>query len=226
MTLRDPKCRYLPSRITGQAPRINLASFLALGHRAHSCMQWHLVTKEVKPAPEATPHLGVSTQRPCPVTTDLCRVVYFTKQIHQFLHHIYSEKDLPGPANCPGSAIWTHFFLPAHSVKAGVHIADAQLVWKVLKDCWHLPRKGLMWVHAQSCPTLCNPMDCSPPDSSVLGILQARILEWVAMTSSRGSSPPRDQTLGYDVSCIGRRILHHWTTWELWWIEHVIWYSY
>ena len=44
----------------------------------------------------------------------------------------------------------------------------------------------------QSCLTLCNPMDCSPPGSSVHGILQARILEWVAMPSSRGSSWPRD----------------------------------
>ena len=40
----------------------------------------------------------------------------------------------------------------------------------------------------QSCPTLCNPMDCSPPGSSIHGILQARILEWVSMPSSRGSS--------------------------------------
>ena len=47
---------------------------------------------------------------------------------------------------------------------------------------------------AQSCPTLCDPMDCSPPGSSVRGILQARILEWVATPSSRGSSPPRDRT--------------------------------
>ena len=45
---------------------------------------------------------------------------------------------------------------------------------------------------AQSCPTLCEPMDCSPPDSSVHGILQARIMEWVVMPSSRGSSQPRD----------------------------------
>ena len=42
------------------------------------------------------------------------------------------------------------------------------------------------------CPTLCDPMDCSPPGSSVRGILQARILEWVAVSSSRGSSRPRD----------------------------------
>ena len=46
---------------------------------------------------------------------------------------------------------------------------------------------------AQSCPTLCNLMDCSPPGSSVHGILQARILEWVAIPSSRGSSQFRDQ---------------------------------
>ena len=46
---------------------------------------------------------------------------------------------------------------------------------------------------AQSCPTLCNPMDCSPSGSSVRGILQARILGWVAIPFSRGSSQPRDQ---------------------------------
>ena len=46
----------------------------------------------------------------------------------------------------------------------------------------------------QSCLTLCDPMNCSPPGSSVHGISQARILEWVAMPSSRGSSRPSDQT--------------------------------
>ena len=46
----------------------------------------------------------------------------------------------------------------------------------------------------QSCPTLCNPMDYSLPGFSVHGILQARILEWVAMPSSRGSSQPWDRT--------------------------------
>ena len=53
----------------------------------------------------------------------------------------------------------------------------------------------LTCVHAQSlqsCPTFCEPMDCSPPGSSVHWILQVRILEWVAMPSSRGSSWPRD----------------------------------
>ena len=46
----------------------------------------------------------------------------------------------------------------------------------------------------QSCPTLCDPMDCSPSGSSVCGILQARILEWVVISFSRGSSQPRDGT--------------------------------
>ena len=56
----------------------------------------------------------------------------------------------------------------------------------------------------QSCQTLYNPMDCSPPGSSVHGILQARILEWVAVFSSRGSSQSRNRTQVSYVSCIGR----------------------
>ena len=49
-------------------------------------------------------------------------------------------------------------------------------------------------VCAQSCLTLCDPKDCSWPDSSVHGIFQARILEWVAISYSRGYSQPRDRT--------------------------------
>ena len=47
---------------------------------------------------------------------------------------------------------------------------------------------------AQLCPTVCHPMDCGPPGSSVQGILQARILEWVAIPFSKGYSWPRDQS--------------------------------
>ena len=61
----------------------------------------------------------------------------------------------------------------------------------------------------QLCPTLCNSMDYNPPGSFVHGILQARILEWVAMPSSRGSFWPRDQTCLSHVSCIGRWTLNH-----------------
>ena len=49
-------------------------------------------------------------------------------------------------------------------------------------------------IGTQSCPTYCDPTDCSPPGSSVHGILQARTLEWGAVSSSRGSSRPRGQT--------------------------------
>ena len=63
---------------------------------------------------------------------------------------------------------------------------------------------------AQSCPTLCSPVDCSPPGSSVHGIFQARILEWVAISFSRGSSHPRDQNHLSCISCIG-----WWVPWQL-----------
>ena len=59
----------------------------------------------------------------------------------------------------------------------------------------------------QSCLTLCDPVDCSPPGSSVHGILQARILEWVAMPFSRGSFRSRDGAQVSWVSCIGRCVL-------------------
>ena len=80
------------------------------------------------------------------------------------------------------------------------------------------------------CPTLCDLMDCSPPGSSVYGILQARILEWVAMASSRGSFRPRDQTCVSCVSCIGRWILYHCVTWASQFLFIIIgknrqWYS-
>ena len=65
--------------------------------------------------------------------------------------------------------------------------------------------------------SLCDPMDCSPPGSSIHGISQARILDRVAMFSSKKSSRPRD---GTHVSCvchIGRQVLHHWATCEAPW---------
>ena len=64
---------------------------------------------------------------------------------------------------------------------------------------------------AQSCPTLCDPMVSSPSGSSVPGISQARVLERVALSFSRGSSRPRDWIC---VSCVGRPILYHCATWK------------
>ena len=63
----------------------------------------------------------------------------------------------------------------------------------------------------QSCPTLCDPVDCSLPGSSLHGILQARILERVTISFSRGSSQPRDRT---QVSHIGGRCFNLWATRE------------
>ena len=61
----------------------------------------------------------------------------------------------------------------------------------------------------RSCPTLCDSMDCSPPGSSVHGILRARMLEWVSMPSSRESSGPRDRNCVSYISRFGRRVLCH-----------------
>ena len=73
------------------------------------------------------------------------------------------------------------------------------------------------WVCAklfQSCPTLCDLMDCSLLGSSVHGILQSRILEWVPISSFRGSSWPRDQTHVSEVFCIARQFFITSATWE------------
>ena len=61
----------------------------------------------------------------------------------------------------------------------------------------------------QSCPTLCDPMDCCLPGFSVHGIFQARVLEWVILSIPRGSSRPRNWT---QVSCIAGRYFNLWVT--------------
>ena len=64
----------------------------------------------------------------------------------------------------------------------------------------------------QSCLSLCDPIDCSLPGSSVHGVFKARILEWVAISFSRGSSRPRNRT---QVSCIAGRCFTIWATREV-----------
>ena len=71
---------------------------------------------------------------------------------------------------------------------------------------------NVMSEFAQSCPTLCDPMDCSLPGSSIHGIFQAIVLEWIAISFSRGSSQPRDRT---QVSCIVDRHFTVWATREV-----------
>ena len=79
-----------------------------------------------------------------------------------------------------------------------------------------MPPKEVFYVYsaAQSCLTPCY-MDWGLPGSSAHGIFQARILEWVAISSSRVSSRPRDWTHISCVSCFGMRILYLWATWEV-----------
>ena len=64
----------------------------------------------------------------------------------------------------------------------------------------------------KSCPTPCNPMDCSLPGFSVHGVFQSRTQQWIAISFSRGSSWLRDWTC---ISCISRRILYHWAIREV-----------
>ena len=73
--------------------------------------------------------------------------------------------------------------------------------------------KLVSW-QSQSCLTLCSCMDYSPKGSFVHGISQARILDWVAVSSSKGYSWPMDQTHVSCVSCVGREILCHCATWQ------------
>ena len=102
--------------------------------------------------------------------------------------------------------------------KAEHRRADAFELW-----CWRrllresLGQQGYQTsLSLQLCLTLCDPMDCHKPGSSVYGILQARILEWVAISSSRKSSQPRDQTLLSPVASALQADslpLSHWRSW-------------
>ena len=92
-----------------------------------------------------------------------------------------------------------------------VHTQDGNSTLLELGDLsmTQLEFQKLGYMHAkslQSRSTLCDPKDCSPPGSSVHGILQARILEWLAMPSFRGSSGPRDPTR---ISCIAGGFFTH-----------------
>ena len=110
-------------------------------------------------------------------------------------HTVYCSPQLSSSARNPN-------FIPIGTE----HTGEGPITLHILS-----PHFGVYMLLAQSCPTLCNPMDSSSPDSSVHIILQARTLEWVAMPSSRGSSQPRDQT---QVSCIVGGSFTIWATRE------------
>ena len=117
---------------------------------------------------------------------------------------------------CPGDSLGKNTGVACHFLLQGI-FPDPRLNLHLL--CllhWQVgslplvPPEELKW--SQSCPTLCDPVDCSLPGSSVHGILQVRILEWVAISFSRGASQLRDWTW---VSCIAGRRFTLWATREL-----------
>ena len=95
-----------------------------------------------------------------------------------------------GAVLCPVPCLQQPWLLPTRCQRQPPHVATTKNVFRPFK---------CVCLVTQSCPTLCDPMDCSPPGSSVDGTLQARILELVVMPSSRGSSPPKDQAC---ISCV------------------------
>ena len=102
-------------------------------------------------------------------------------------------------------------FTTVFSEQCSTHRWSSIIIGRVHESWWQLDARLVLVVVpvTQSCLTLCNLMDCSPPGSSVHGILQAIILERVAIPFSRGSSWPRDQT---HVSCIAGRFFTIWAT--------------
>ena len=120
-----------------------------------------------------------------------------------------------GRPSQPGPVLWVLL----SSIKEGNGKSHFSLRPKsfVIPHSW-LKAKVL---DTQSCPTLCNPMNCNPPGSSVHGILQARILEWVAISFSRVTSQPRDrawETALQADSLLSEppgKLRHSWLTWVI-----------
>ena len=113
------------------------------------------------------------------------------------------------------SMLWLHYFLLSLPSVLGVGPLRFHFSREIL---FSHPTGGTQWsdkvkvLVSQSCPTLCDPMDCSLPGSSVHGILQGRILEWITFPFSRGSFWPRDRTW---FSFTAVRFFIFWATKEL-----------
>ena len=112
---------------------------------------------------------------------------------------------------CPVTSIWW-IFCVSLVVPSCPHPSTFQSVLHLLS--YFLWIVLLLCLVTQSSSTLWDPVDRNPPGSSVHGIFWARILEWVTIFYSRGSSWPRDWTHVSCVSCNGKQILYHCTTWE------------
>ena len=129
------------------------------------------------------------------------RHVWVTKQQHSLVvFFIFPFKNIGSyfPKRNKREVINTNIFISAFSNQSCF----------IYNQNFPLAKQQLFLGHGmllQLCPILCDPMDGSPPGSSVHGILQTRILEWIAISSSRGSSQPRDWTCAPYVSFIAGR---------------------
>ena len=126
------------------------------------------------------------------ISNRLLLKIFFFQRLHIVWFHLYDFFLKCGP--------FLKSFLNFYNIASVVYVL---VFWPW--GLWDLSSQKSMLV-AQSCLTLCDPMDCSPPGSSVHGILLARILEWLVIPFSRGYSWPRDQT---QTPCIWRQSLNH-----------------
>ena len=147
----------------------------------------------------------------------------FDYVVHKILQKILKEMGIPDHLTCLLRNLYvdqeatdrtehgtTHWFQIRKEVCQGYILSPCLFN---LNAAYIMQSVRLKWSEAaQSCPSLCNPMDCSLPGSSVLGIFQATVLEWIAISFSRGSSQPRDQTR---VSRIVDRRFTVWATREV-----------
>ena len=99
------------------------------------------------------------------------------------------------------------------------HLFSVSII--LFQNCVNRTALYVKWSEVQSCLTLCNPVDCSLPGFSIHGIFQARILEWVAISFSRGSSRPRNQTR---VSCIAGRRFTLWASGKPLYVALTYWF--
>ena len=113
--------------------------------------------------------------------------------------------------NSPVNFLLVIFISSLSSRDLQTHTKDLRVTLMKWEAHYTHPRVLVCISVVQSCLILCDPLDCRLPGFSVHGISQARMLEWVAISSSRGSSWPRD---GIHISCAGRWILHRWATRE------------
>ena len=129
-------------------------------------------------------------------------------------HAHYSIVPYPGISYPQSLHIETYHFLEAQLKMPPLSWSFFIMIQDPRRSHMLQSNSAHMLVCAQLCLTLCDPMHCSPPVSSIHGIFQARILDWVAISFFRGSTRPRNQTHISCVSWNSRWILYHCATWE------------